>query len=258
MRTSAILTTALVALAVLAPRPARAAGAQALLARLAAERTPRAALPAFRDARRALERLAAQAVALRVRWDDARVHPSVLRGLTLALPGDTLAARARAFFAAYSALLLAPGDALDLADQRRTHDRTVLRFTRRHRGVPILDGEVRVAFDSLGRLRALHAEAAPGALPSVRPAVSAATALRSAYRGLTADPRAALPARLSTLEPRLVVLAEGAPRLIYVAVFPGSVDPRGRIHLVDARDGSYVGWRPGVLSDPLPREEVRR
>jgi hypothetical protein len=258
MRTFGFCAAAVAGIALHAPRPAPAAPAKVVLARITAEHGTHASMPAFRQAREALTRLAAQEAGLQVNWAATRLRPAVLRGMTLAVAGDSLAARARGFFAAYTGLVTGEQEMLALLEKRRSRDRAVLRFGQRYRGVPVLDREVRVAFDDLGRIRAIHADAEPVALTSVRPLLSAGAALRNAYRAVTADPRAVLPPPLASNTAKLAILAEGTARLVFTVVFPASVDPRGRIHLVDARDGSYIGWRPGVLFDPLPRQEVRR
>jgi hypothetical protein len=81
----------------------------------------------------------------------------------------------------------------------------------------------------------------------VRPRIAARTAVRTALAAALGQPaaRTARLQRLTGVKPRLTILAEGRPRLVYKVMLPLSLNPRGRWQLVDARSGAYIGWRPG-------------
>jgi len=193
-----------------------------------------------------------------VQWAAQRTRPAAIRGLRVRVAGATDAERARHFLAAHPALFV-PADAaaLQLVDVQGTTGLRVARFQQLVQGLPVEGAFVTVSLDDTGQVRAVASEAEPLRLTSTRPAQGAAAATRAALHALGLAGR---DARGATV--RLAVLAAG-PRLVYRVMLPFTVDPQGRVHLVDAVSGAYLGWRRGIVLDPLPGHaaasaEVRR
>ncbi len=219
------------------------------------------------QAQGALERLRAEASALRVVWPAGRARPAGLSGLALERPGRTLEQRARQLLDELRPLVLGgPQETVALTGKRTTRSRQVLRFEQRYRGLPVFGRQITVAFDRAGRIHAVHSDAVPirPTAAATEPRLTPAAATLAAYSHLSriTRPSTATRRQLDGLGPRLVLLADGGPaRLAYAVVLPFRFDPRGRVHLIDARDGRYLGWRPGVLSGGRPPQrqaEVRR
>ena len=146
---------------------------------------------------------------------------------------------------------LVAGDSreLTLLDQRRAVGRRVLRFEQRLDGVPVDGGLLTMAFDDQDRLIAVHAETRPLPALDTRPRIDGARAVKAAWLAVGKRPATAAEARrLRGTSPKLLVQLLGAQaRLVYRVVLPFGLDPAGRQHLVDARSGSYLGWRRGVI-----------
>jgi Zn-dependent metalloprotease len=170
----------------------------------------------------------------------------MIRGLTLVLPGATFEDRARRFLDGNPALFVdrRSGDTLVHLSTETAGGANVVRFQQHHAGVPVDGAIVAVTLDTAGRIIAVSSEAEPVTLPSAQPKISAEVALRVAHRAVSRGGGGG--------SARLLILAEGAARLAYRVVLPFEADPAGRVHLVDASSGEYLGWRRGIIS-----EEVR-
>jgi Zn-dependent metalloprotease len=216
--------------------------------------------PLFFSARaRALQALSAlrQSGPVEVEWPAPRCQPSMMHGLRVPCQGKTNVDRARNFLTRYAALFADARSELVLLDTQTTRERTVIRFQQTLGKIPVDGAIVSVALDSEGRVRSVGSEALPVSLPSLRAKLSGRQAAR---RALEVSLPSATPREIERWSGKadLVVLAEGSPRLAYKVSLPGQ-DPQGRLHLVDALTGEYLGWRRGVLMDVhgLPKE-VRR
>lgn len=212
----------------------------------------------LRQTRIAFESLA-RGRALTVRWSADGVFPSMIRGLDEPSPGVDASARARGFLEKHRNLFI-PAGQLEVIETRSTNDLEVVRVQQVLHGYPVLDGTAAVALDRRGHVTAVHSELKDVALdtlsPRITPVRAAALAL-AAVRGQS--PSARLEAELAGARPDLVIVGEGEGTLAYRVFLPLWLDSAGRIHLVEASTGRYLGWRPGMIIDrDRTDREVRR
>jgi Zn-dependent metalloprotease len=187
-------------------------------------------------------------------WPSHRTRPTMIRNLATPTSGSTAEARARDFLRRHAALFDGSKSELRLVDLQTSRSRTVVRFQQHHRGLPVFGAIATVGLDSAGRVRAVSSAIEPLSLPAVQPRISAQAAVRSACRTVRSSAVRAVQSRLG------ILVEPGVSRLVYRVVLPLGVDPRGRLHLVDAVSGAYIGWRRGVIADRLGRlgKGVRR
>ena len=210
------------------------------------------------DANAAVGRLGTN---LTVHWPADRARPSMVRGLRVAVKGDTAGQRALAFVQRYPALFAGNAARFAVGRVQSTRDITAVRLKQLYRGVEVLDAGATVSMDRRGRVVAVHSDGAQvGAALSPTPRVTATRAIALAVEALAqrfgVPSSASLPAGLT---PKLAVLPGAQPRLVYRVMLPLTHDPGGRIHLVDAHDGTYRGWRRGMIARPHgPTGQVRR
>ncbi|MCC6746327.1 MAG: hypothetical protein IT371_01630 [Deltaproteobacteria bacterium] len=247
MSRTAILLTALAGLC------SRAHAADALRLQWdGAQKQARAALSSVESAVRAT------GARLTVRWAATEARPTMLHGLAMILPGATDEERLRGFVDRYPGLVVSHRRELELVETLRLGSRRILRFQHVLQGVPVVGQRVTATFDARDRLQVVHSTARFVALGSTRPTASARQAVEVAWRtlaGATASPTDAL----TRAQTRLVILADGPARLAHQVVLPFGLDPRGRLHYVDAQTGAYLGHRPGVIWERTAASaEVRR
>jgi Zn-dependent metalloprotease len=207
-----------------------------------------------RELQTALERLRARAGgAVEVKMDPRRRLPRMLRGrlqaATAAGPGATRAERtARAFLRDQRALLrLADPDAeLALArEQRDELGRTHLRFRQRHRGVPVLPGELLVHLDGRGDVDVVNGTWAETPELAVAPALTAEAAVAQARAEIAGALDAPIPA------PELIVWAPGdrPARLAWSVFVPATVSAQWRVVLDAATGARLDAWNTAMDAD---------
>jgi Zn-dependent metalloprotease len=208
---------------------------------------------------RALASLQGAGKAHKVYWPPSRAFPTLVRGLELRVPGPSLRARVDRFLAEHPGMLLPVGAQLETVDVRSTNTRQVIRVQQLHRGIPVLGKQILFSFDQQRRLRAIHADTAHVDLATSEAAITPLAAAGIAYRvaggGST---RAETRRRLGQASAKLVIVADAETALAYQVVLPLTLDMSGRFHLVDARNGRYLGNRLGLRWEPSARMEPGR
>ncbi len=187
---------------------------------------------------------------LTVRWRADRSKPALLRGLSVATTGDTVAARALGFLGANPDIFL-PTDQLRLAETRGAGGLSAVRFRQVTKGgIPVDGGEVTVALDGAGTVSSVHSELITLAGPIPRAKLNGQQALAVALGRLAGkDTPLTVPRELASLRPGLVVMPGLSPRLVYRVMLPLWLDILGRVHLVDAVTGDFIGWRQAMKVD---------
>ncbi len=209
---------------------------------------PRASFLAERaSAQQALRRLDPTG-ALKVHWPPHRPRPIALLGLQIKIPGATPEDQARKLLQDYQALFLAPGATLKLQDVQRTRNRQVIRFQQFFEGLKVEGSRVAVKLDHGGQIRTVNSITSSVEKISTTPRVSAPAAVSAVLSML--QKVSASPGKKSWT--RLIILAEGSPRLVYQVNLPLRLDRQGRSHLVDAVTGKYLGWRRGAIIERSP------
>ncbi len=212
---------------------------------------PRASFLAERaSAQQALRRLDPTS-ALKVHWPPHRPRPIALLGLQIKTSGATLEAQVRRFLLEYQSLFLSPGATLKVQDVKRTRNRQVIRFQQFYDGLKVEGSRVAVKLDHGGQIRTVNSITSSVAMRSTTPRVSAPAAVSAVLSML--QKVSGSPGKKSWT--RLIILAEGSPRLVYQVNLPLRLDRQGRTHLVDAVTGKYLGWRRGAIIErgPLSR-----
>lgn len=188
-------------------------------------------------------------------WQAHRARPVVILGLNLRVPGISMAQRARAFLRLHPALF-GRIESLRLMETKASRDLAVVRFQQLYRGIEVDGATVSVSLDKSGHIRAVRSDAEPIEVETVRPRISQDEAGRAAFHAIHGQSHTA--AGLSPSTAKLVIVPGATPRLAHRVLLPWSADPRGRLHLVDAISGGYLGSRPGVLWHLHATREVAR
>lgn len=142
-----------------------------------------------------------------VRWRPGQVRPSVIRGLAQATTGATVQARALGFISAHPDIFL-PANQLRPVQTREAGGLTVVRLRQVAPGtqIEVDGGEVTVALDAQGKVRAVHAELIPlaGPIPTAKLDAGAAVAMVLG-RLVGKEGPVAVPVELAGLRPALMV-----------------------------------------------------
>lgn len=204
-------------------------------------------------ARRALARLRTRTAGkLELSWSGAGKQLAMVRGLRLTVPGGTIESKARAFLRRVEPLIGVGPSALELAAVRETRQVRVLRFAVTHRGLPVVDATVTVAFDRTDRVRSMHANVGELKLRDIRPRLSRRKAVQRALQVVSGRAARSLgTATLASCETAVVVVPAGRGVLAYRVRLPLALDPVGREHLIDARTGGYIGARRRIHWEPV-------
>jgi hypothetical protein len=176
-----------------------------------------------------------------VRWAPGRPTPAVVRGMHVAVQGDSPTQRASAFLHRHGDLVI-DGNQLLPVNVRQTKKRTVVRFQQTHRGLPVLGATVTVSMDSANRVRSLHSAVRLTTVKDIVPKVDGARAIRAASSAVAGKPA-------TEGQTTLAISPRGGGILVHAVTLSMTLDPLGRRHLVDAHTGRYIGWLPGVVVD---------
>lgn len=172
----------------------------------------------------------------------AAAAPQVDRATAIAAASDYVAGHARAFRRSGADRLVRA------AAQSGSRHTWYVAYERTHRGLPVIGGDFVVAVDASGKATgATSGQERTIDLDSVEPAISAATARQQARGQVDRGARASTP--------RLVVFAQGAPRLAWETVVEGThadgehAGLPTKLHVItDARTGDLVTtWDEVVL-----------